>query len=48
MAIVAIVHLHVVVVGFVLQSSSRTSQIRLLLKQKQSSQLSRELGGETP
>jgi hypothetical protein len=36
MAIVAIVHLHVVDVGFVLQSSGRTSQIQLLLEQSQS------------
>ena len=35
MAIVAIVHLHVVDVPFVLQSSGRTSQIQLLLEQKQ-------------
>ncbi len=52
MAIVAIVHLHVVDVGFVLRSSGRTSQIQLLLEQSQqiedSIRMSRELATSPP
>jgi hypothetical protein len=52
MAIVAIVHLRVVDVGFVLRSSGRTSQIQLLLEQSQqiedSIRMSRELATSPP